>query len=157
MYVFDSVFILFGVTWWPSTGKELSPRLFRSCFFLCYAVSIVCAPFSFGDWARVWNSIISVPYHCLFNFTSIIKPPRILPQSKEHLEWLYYNNGKHEQLFRGVWDQPYVPMTPLYPSWIAEHHPRTILEADDHCRCHRHKLCLRLQIVHWLYSSILTL
>ena len=32
----DFAFILFRITWWPSTGKELSPWLFaRAIFILC--------------------------------------------------------------------------------------------------------------------------
>ena len=38
-------------------------------FCLCFlfnAVLIVCAPFPFGVWGRLWNSTVSVPDYCLF-------------------------------------------------------------------------------------------
>ena len=49
----------------PSAGKELSSWL-SACAVLHYAILIVCAPFPFGVWGRMMNSIVSVPDHCLF-------------------------------------------------------------------------------------------
>ena len=49
LLVFDLLFILFRVALWPSAGKELSLWLF------IFVVS-----------GRMWNSIVSVPDHCLF-------------------------------------------------------------------------------------------
>ena len=38
---------------------------------LLHAVLIVCFPFLFGVWSRMWNSIVLVPDRCLFiYFTS---------------------------------------------------------------------------------------
>ena len=34
------------------------------------AVLVVRVPFPFGVWGRVWNSIVSVPDHCLFIYFS---------------------------------------------------------------------------------------
>ena len=45
--------------------KELSSWL-SACAVLLYAVLIVCVPFPFGVWGRMWNSIVSVPNHGLF-------------------------------------------------------------------------------------------
>ena len=33
--------------------------------YLFYAVLIVRVPFPFGVWDRMWNSIVSIPEHCL--------------------------------------------------------------------------------------------
>ena len=64
MFIFDFVFFLFGITWWSSAGKQLSPWL-SSCdsFILC---QIVCVPFPFGVRERMWSSIVSVLDHCLY-------------------------------------------------------------------------------------------
>ena len=35
-----------------------------SCTILSYAVLIVCVPFPYGVWGRMWGSIVSVPDHC---------------------------------------------------------------------------------------------
>ena len=61
MFVFDFVFMLFRITWWPSAGKELSPWL-ATRLLLFYAVSIVSVLFPLG----VRDRIVSVRYHCLF-------------------------------------------------------------------------------------------
>ena len=45
-------------------SKEPSPWLF-TCVVL-FLVPSVRVPFPFGVWDRVWNSIVSVPDHCLF-------------------------------------------------------------------------------------------
>ena len=34
-------------------------------FFIFRAVLVVRVPFPFGVWGRMWNSIVSVPDHCL--------------------------------------------------------------------------------------------
>ena len=41
---------------------------FRLCCFT-YAVLIFCVPFPYGVWGRTWNSIVSIPDHCLFIYT----------------------------------------------------------------------------------------
>ena len=49
--------------------KELSSRL-SACVVVLYVVLIVCVPCPFYVWGRMWNSIVSVPDHCLFvNFS----------------------------------------------------------------------------------------
>ena len=40
--------------------------VFRSCCYTSCRLSCVCVPFSLGDWDRMWNSIVSVPYLYLF-------------------------------------------------------------------------------------------
>ena len=42
------------------------PLAFHLCYFYFSAVLIVGVPFPFGVYDRMWNSIISVPDHCLF-------------------------------------------------------------------------------------------
>ena len=59
MVVFDCVLILLRLTLWLSAEIELSSWL-SACVALLYAVSVVCVPFLFGVWDRVWNSIASV-------------------------------------------------------------------------------------------------
>ena len=44
---------------------------FRLCCFT-YAVLIFCVPFPYAVWGRKWNSIVSVPDHCLFIFFSTV-------------------------------------------------------------------------------------
>ena len=53
--------------WWTSAGKELTSWL-SACAILLYAVFIFCVPFLYGVWGKKWNSIVSVPDHCLFIF-----------------------------------------------------------------------------------------
>ena len=60
LFVFDLFIILFRIALLSSAGKELSPWPF-SCVVLAVRVH-----FPFGVWGRVWNSIVSVPEHCLF-------------------------------------------------------------------------------------------
>ena len=36
------------------------------CFFIFSVDLVVCVPFPFGVWGRMWNSIVSVPERCLF-------------------------------------------------------------------------------------------
>ena len=43
------------------------PLAFHLCYFY-FSVLVVCVPFPFGVWGRVWNSIVSVPDHCLFTY-----------------------------------------------------------------------------------------
>ena len=40
--------------------------LFTCVVFIFSAVLGVRVPFPFGVWGRMWNSIVSVPDHCLF-------------------------------------------------------------------------------------------
>ena len=42
------------------------PLAFHLCCFYFNAVLIVGVPFLFGAKGRMWNSIVSVPDHCLF-------------------------------------------------------------------------------------------
>ena len=57
-----------------SAGKELSSWLSARSVFI-YAVFIVCVPFPFGVWKRMWNWIVSLPDYCLFvYFTTIFRP-----------------------------------------------------------------------------------
>ena len=51
-----------------STGKELSSSSWLSaCAVLFNTVLIVCVPFPFGVWGRMWNSIVSVPDNCILS------------------------------------------------------------------------------------------
>ena len=47
------------------TGKEL-PSWLSAYAVLLYAILMVCVHFPFGVGDRMWNSIVSVPDHCLF-------------------------------------------------------------------------------------------
>ena len=49
----------------PSAVKELTTWL-PAFAVLLYTVLNVCVPFQFGVLAKMWNSIVSVPGHCLF-------------------------------------------------------------------------------------------
>ena len=71
LLVFDLLFILFRIALWPSAGKELSLLLFTCVVFIFSAVLVVRVPFIFGVWDRVWNSIVSVPDHCLFIYFAV--------------------------------------------------------------------------------------
>ena len=42
------------------------PLAFHLCCVNFSAVLVVRVPFPFGVWGRMWNSIVSVPDHCLF-------------------------------------------------------------------------------------------
>ena len=42
------------------------PLTFHVCCFYFSAVLTVSVPFQFGAEGRMWNSIVSVPDHCLF-------------------------------------------------------------------------------------------
>ena len=44
------------------------PLAFYLCCFDFSAVLVVRVPCPFGVWGRMWNSIVSVPDHCLFFF-----------------------------------------------------------------------------------------
>ena len=60
LFVFDLLVILFKIAFWSSAGKELS-------FWLSTrTILIVRVPFPSGVWVKMWNSIVSVPDHCLF-------------------------------------------------------------------------------------------
>ena len=61
--VFDLLFISFriAICW-----ESVVPLAVHLCCFYCSAVLVVRVPFPFGVWGRVWNSILSVPDHCLF-------------------------------------------------------------------------------------------
>ena len=65
-FVFICLFILFRIAWWPSV---LTFRLwyFTLCNFNC------CIIFPFGGWGRLWNSIVSIPDHCLFIFVVLFQ------------------------------------------------------------------------------------
>ena len=49
------------------------PLAFHLCCFYFSAVLIVGIPFPFGVYGRLWNSIVSVPDHCLFIYFSLMK------------------------------------------------------------------------------------
>ena len=44
---------------------HLIPNMTILCCFYFSAVLVVRVPSPFGVWGRVWNSIVSVPDHCL--------------------------------------------------------------------------------------------
>ena len=64
LLVFDGLLILFRIAWWTSCGKDLTSWL-SACADLFLAVLIFC---SIPVWClgKKWNSIVSVPDHCLF-------------------------------------------------------------------------------------------
>ena len=62
LFIFDHLFI-FRIALRPSAAKELTSWLST------YAI-LLCVPFPFGVWGRMWNSIVSVPDQCLFIYTS---------------------------------------------------------------------------------------
>ena len=66
LLVFELLFILFRIALWPSAGKDLSLWQVHLCCFNFSAVLVVHVPFPCGAWDRMWNSIVSVPDHCLF-------------------------------------------------------------------------------------------
>ena len=47
-------------------SERAVPLAFPLCCFNLSAVLVVRVPFPFGVWGRMWNSIASVPDHCLF-------------------------------------------------------------------------------------------
>ena len=51
--------------------ERAAPLAFHLCCFYFGAVLVVRVPFPFGVWGRMWNSIVSVPDHCLFIYVSI--------------------------------------------------------------------------------------
>ena len=51
---------------WPSAGKGMSLWLFTCVVFIFREDLVVRFPFPFGVLGRMWNSILSVPDHCLF-------------------------------------------------------------------------------------------
>ena len=63
LIVFDLLFNLFRIALWPSVGKALA---FHLCCFYFSAVLNVGVPFPFGVCGMMWNSIVSIPDHCLF-------------------------------------------------------------------------------------------
>ena len=71
LFLSDFLFILFRISWWPSARKELSSWLSACAVLLC-AVLIVCVPFPFAVWDRMWNSIVSVSDHYLFVYVFTI-------------------------------------------------------------------------------------
>ena len=46
--------------------ERAAPWLFTCGVFIFSAVLVIRVPFPFGVWGKVWNSIVSVPDHCLF-------------------------------------------------------------------------------------------
>ena len=59
---FDCLFIFLR---WLSAWNELTSWL-SACATLLYVVLIVCVPFPFGVWGRMWNSIVSVRDYCIY-------------------------------------------------------------------------------------------
>ena len=47
------------------------PLAFHLCCFYFSAVLIVGVPLSFGVYSRMWNSIVSIPGHCLFIYFKV--------------------------------------------------------------------------------------
>ena len=63
LFVFDLLFNLFRTALYPSVEKQLPPWLF---IYAAVILSlIVGVHFPFGVSGRMWNSIKSVPGHCL--------------------------------------------------------------------------------------------
>ena len=40
------------------------------CFYFSTVLIIVGVLFPFGVWGRIWNSVVSVPDHCLFIYSA---------------------------------------------------------------------------------------
>ena len=94
------LFILFRIARWSSSGKEL-PSLLVLLFTWCRLNSlIVCIPFPFGVWGRIWNSIVSVPDHCLFIYVFICERIKSLTYFSNNLIQNYHYclacYGKHD-------------------------------------------------------------
>ena len=87
LLVVNLLFTLFRIALWPSAGKELSTWLF-TCVVLFSAVLVVCVPFPFGVWDRVWNPIVSVPDHSIFICLVYIAPVNSSTNDREHTTYV---------------------------------------------------------------------
>ena len=47
------------------------PLAIHSCCFNFSAILVVRVPFPFGVWGRMWNSIVSIPDHCLYIYLRV--------------------------------------------------------------------------------------
>ena len=64
MFVFDFVLILFRITWWPSSGKEMSPWLSACAVFILYRLNCMRSfPVRYLEQDVEFDCI--VPDHCL--------------------------------------------------------------------------------------------
>ena len=71
LFVFDILVNLFsghmlGKTFVAICWGRAVPLPFHLCSFYLSAVLIIGVPFPFGVYGRIWNSVVSVPEHCLF-------------------------------------------------------------------------------------------
>ena len=59
--------IIFRIALWPTVGKDL-PSWISACSIILNVVFNCFCCFLFGDWGRMWNSVVhvSVPDHCVF-------------------------------------------------------------------------------------------
>ena len=60
----------FAIHNYEFAGKELSPWLFTCAIF--YFSAVLSVPFPFGVFGRMWNSIVSIPDHCLFIYLGTV-------------------------------------------------------------------------------------
>ena len=72
--------------------KRADLLAFRLCFL--YAVLIVCVPFPCGVWGSMWNSIVSVPDHCLFIYFTFLK--KIFTTKKVGMDFRF--SGSNEKI-----------------------------------------------------------
>ena len=92
------MFILFRKAWWSSAGYEQSPKFFAWAVSL-YAVLIICVPFLFGVWGRMWNSIVLGPDNCLPGQTIFIKCCRSNFSFKSNINFIESNSLLQFALF----------------------------------------------------------
>ena len=121
---------------WPSAGRAV-PLAFHLCHFYFSAVLVVRVPFPFGVWGRVWNSIVSVPDHCLFiyfgSMTMFFFPLILKLYHTAQINWNYsnyfmYQNGMSVTLTLTCWYIAY--KVHKHESWCTEQnvgvvHPKT--------------------------------
>ena len=53
---------------------KLLAEQFKDCDIEIISVLIICVPFPCGVWGSMWNSIVSVPVHCLFIYIVYTEP-----------------------------------------------------------------------------------
>ena len=87
--------------------KRAVPLAFHLCCFNFSAVLVVRVPFLFGVWGRLWNSIVSVPDHCLFIYFRLE-----LPQDRMTLYSSFLYLFPHSDI------RTYMIVTALNLSWI---------------------------------------
>ena len=67
LFVFDLLFNLFRITFVANCWERAVPLAFHFCCFHFSAVLMVGVSFPFGVKGWAWNSIVSVPDHCILS------------------------------------------------------------------------------------------